>query len=464
MLFESIYSQQPTMEWVTRFHTAPFSKSLCTDETGNLFISGAAMVNTVYRTHFLTIKYNSSGVIQWNRVSEDTSSFSGSSSFAYKNVCDGSGNVYAAGRTSNYIYGSDILIIKYSSNGDSLWSARYNGPGNADDELTDMEIDKFSNIYLTGWSYGTPYNTEPNVDYVTIKYDFSGNRVWALRYNNFAGSTDRPVALSIDSSQNIYVTGYCENSFGGIEYVTIKYNNSGVQQWVAKYNSDYLEATATSITVDKEQNIYVTGHLEYFIMSDDNYITIKYNPDGQVLWQKEFTYYAPGDDIPNEIFVDSLLNVYICGTSIVKYNSDGVFQWADTNTNPRSDYGAIDNKGNFYAIFYSDGIGTPVIKTVKYKTDGIKAWSVKYYKRNDTVSQPSGIIINRNNDIFISGDTYVINTPNTDSIILIKYSQPIGINDPAVIVPGSYLLYQNYPNPFNPTTKIRFALPISPQR
>jgi hypothetical protein len=29
-------------------------------------------------------------------------------------------------------------------------------------------------------------------------------------------------------------------------------------------------------------------------------------------------------------------------------------------------------------------------------------------------------------------------------------------------VPQSYALYQNYPNPFNPTTKIKFAIPLSP--
>jgi hypothetical protein len=36
----------------------------------------------------------------------------------------------------------------------------------------------------------------------------------------------------------------------------------------------------------------------------------------------------------------------------------------------------------------------------------------------------------------------------------------IGIKQPGLIVPGSFLLNQNYPNPFNPSTKIRFSIPL----
>ena len=52
---------------------------------------------------------------------------------------------------------------------------------------------------------------------------------------------------------------------------------------------------------------------------------------------------------------------------------------------------------------------------------------------------------------------------STSQMIYIKLAidDPIGIQPISNNVPSGYQLMQNYPNPFNPTTKIRFALPVS---
>ncbi|MBK6876045.1 MAG: SBBP repeat-containing protein [Ignavibacteria bacterium] len=59
-----------------------------------------------------------------------------------------------------------------------------------------------------------------------------------------------PEAIAIDSSGNVYVTSY---SIGpqSTDYATIKYNSSGQEQWVARYDGlgrrgDY----ARSIAID----------------------------------------------------------------------------------------------------------------------------------------------------------------------------------------------------------------------
>src|SRR5712692_2988975 len=59
-----------------------------------------------------------------------------SSDVARKVVTDNAGNVIVAGYTDNGINGADFLIIKYAGAGAPLWTNRYNGPGNGDDQAS----------------------------------------------------------------------------------------------------------------------------------------------------------------------------------------------------------------------------------------------------------------------------------------------------------------------------------------
>lgn len=94
--------------------------------------------------------------------------------------------------------------------------------------------------------------------------------------NQTRGVLDYAYAIAIDDSGNVYVTGYSYGSGTYNDYATLKYDASGVQQWVAQYDGrgnsgDY----ATTIAVDSSGNVYVTGTTTF---EDDgwHYTTIKY--------------------------------------------------------------------------------------------------------------------------------------------------------------------------------------------
>mgnify|MGYP000560099988 CR=1 FL=1 len=114
----------------------------------------------------------------------------------------------------------DYITIKYNSAGIEQWVARYNGPQNYDDWATALAVDDSGNVYVTGWTYGSG----TYYDYATVKYNSDGVEQWVIRYDGPEDSHDKPIAIAVDGSGNVYVSGNSEGSGSGWSvYSIIKY-------------------------------------------------------------------------------------------------------------------------------------------------------------------------------------------------------------------------------------------------
>jgi uncharacterized delta-60 repeat protein len=231
------------------------------------------------------------------------------------------------------------------------WIDRYDGPNNYDDEATAIAVDSSGNVYVTGFSFDA--NTD--YDYATIKYNSAGQRQWIARYDG-AANTDKATAIAVDLSGNVYVTGMSTTVTGGLDYATIKYNLAGQQQWVAYYDGSgtFDEDVAIGIAVDVSGNVYVTGSSRGSNSGFD-YATIKYNSAGQQQWAARYD--GPiWNDLAAAIAIDASGNVYVAGSSLgdgssvdyatVKYNAAGQQQWVARYDGPASS----DDKANAIAI------------------------------------------------------------------------------------------------------------------
>jgi len=338
---------------------------------------------------------------------------------------DASGDVFVTGSSEGLGGNLDYVTIKYSA-GRQRWVARYNGPGNSADLATAMAVDNLGNVYVTGWSYAAPNSS--GVDYATIKYNSFGEEQWVARYNGPGNLADNATAIAVDGSGNVYVTGNSWGS-GNSDYATVKYNSAGEQQWVARYNggANYGDF-ATAIAVDKSGNVYVTGN-----SGDGNadYVTIKYNSAGEQQWVARYD--GPGHDLDAAyaIAVDASNNVYVTGFSAgagtdldyatIKYDSAGQQQWVARYDGPVSGFDeaaamAIDSSGNVYVTGISLGSDTVIdFVTVKYDSLVQEQWVARYNNGGG-----SAIGLDSSGNVYVTGYS---NDPRTGTdYATIKYN------------------------------------------
>ncbi len=268
---------------------------------------------------------------------------------AHAITIDNSGSIYIIGRSKGSGTGpSDYATIKYHpDSNEPLWVARYNGPANDWDQAYAVAVDSFNNIYVTGSSDGIGTYS----DYTTIKYGPDSNEpLWVARYNGAANSFDSARAIVVDDSDNIYVTGGSIDAGAGWDFVTIKYSpDSNEPVWVAMYNGPANDDDiAIAIASDDSGNTYVTGYSEG-VGTDDDYATIKYDPNGTELWVARYNELGNGPDQPVGIAVDDFGNVYVAGWSVydsTEYEDDYItikytqcIQVGDINCDRDVDFG-----------------------------------------------------------------------------------------------------------------------------
>jgi hypothetical protein len=377
------YDASGVEQWVVRYNGPgngrDDARAIVLDGAGYVYVTGGSTGSGTLRD-YATVKYDTSGVEQWAVRYSGPGSPNNDQDRAQAIAVDGACNVYVTGesRASGGYY--DYATVKYDALGVEQWVARYNGPGNIDDLACALVVDNNCNVYVTGWSYGSGTDR----DYATVKYDALGVEQWVARYNGPGNYRDVANAIAADNAGHIYVTGYSEGSGTNRDYATVKYDSLGVEQWVARCNGPYNgDDAANAIAVDGTCNVYVTGRSEWSGIYGD-YITVKYDSLGVEQWVARHDGPAYSDDVANAIAADNVGNSYVTGSdswsinyATVAYDSAGVEQWVASYT---AGYGpdvanaiVADNEGNIYVTGESFGYGTSNdYATIKYSTTGIR--------------------------------------------------------------------------------------------
>jgi uncharacterized delta-60 repeat protein len=286
--------------WVRKYPSG-WPYAIAVDDSGYVFVAGSG------GNDYMTIKYYPNGDTGWVRGYDGPAN---DYDDAYAMTLDSSGNIYVTGVSRGSGTEEDYATIKYYPNGDTAWVRRYNGSANEDDEAKAIAVDGSGNVFVTGSSYdGNGYN------YVTIKYDPFGDTAWVRMYDGEENEDDEACDIAIDDSGNAYVTGSSYHSETSEDFVTIKYYSNGDTAWLRRYDGPVSSVDyAFAMAVDSSNNIYVTGQ-SYGSGTYGDYATVKYDSSGNELWVARYNGPANVNDESLDIAVDDSNNVYVTGWS-----------------------------------------------------------------------------------------------------------------------------------------------------
>jgi len=301
-----------------------------------------------------------------------------------------------------------------------------------------VAADPWGNVIVTGYIYSDTR------DYCTVKYSSNGDTIWTRTFDS--GDWDEAHGVATDSGGNVIVTGWICTPYSGIyNYCTIKYNPDGNMLWKRIFDWKW-EDFAQDVAVDGEGNVIVTGYSDNNINWD--WCTVKYGPDGDTLWIRRVD--VGIDDWPWGVATDAWDNVIVVGrvhlggvqneAFVMKYNPDGDTLWAKLYYDIGRFYDvATDTSGN--VILVSDGF------TMKCDPEGDTLWTKRSYRAlRGVATDPSGNVI-------VTGPSETIKFKGSSGVEGENYYS----------FPTVFSLAQNYPNPFNPKTQINYTLPRNSQ-
>lgn len=305
--------------------------------------------------------------------------------------------------------GQDVIIIKYSKDGEVTW-AKSIGGSSGDGGYATCAIDREENIYVSGKFYSKKLmidsleliNTKTKGSEVFLaKFSSKGKILWAKSAHGANTFESESQSCSVDKQGNVIISGFFGGPYITFDNDTLKKNKEKSDKiFIAKYSpvgkliwaKNYGGAIATS-RVDGDDNIILAGAFTDTILKignatlynkgkidpnntlfpiKSNILLVKFDPYGKVIWAnsangnssagiRNFCVDKNGSIITTGSFIGDTLIIgnYILTNIeretedifITGYSPEGKVLWAKSAGGSGRNVGrssVTDKKGNIY--------------------------------------------------------------------------------------------------------------------
>jgi hypothetical protein len=428
--------------------------------------------------------------------------------------------------------GSDVYIIKYNSNGIVQWATVIRGNNLSNNDIGfGIAVDATNSVYITGQyrqadlitpltlqdasgngqvnsTITLPATAAGSTDVFLVKYNSNGIVQWATAIRGNGTSSDIGYGIAIDATNSVYITGQYRqadiitpltlqdalltadgsgnwqanslvklpaNVAVFIDVFLVKYNSNGIVQWATAIRGNHITTgdIGYGIAVDSTNSVYITGqYRQADIITPLTLQDALLTADGSGNWQANSLVKLPAN-------IASSTDVFL-----VKYNSNGIVQWATAirgNNTSTGDIGygiAVDATNSVYitgqyrqvdtttALTLQDALLTGDVSgnwqsasgvtllanvsastdvfLVKYNSNGIVQWATAI-RGNSTGSTDTGnaIVIDINNNIYLTGCYLSTNSSVNLLDAIVKTQAPSDYTLPQSSIESYYLVKYN---------------------
>jgi Zn-dependent metalloprotease len=135
--------------------------------------------------------------------------------------------------TGNYVIqtasNNGFGLFKVDNIGNILWQKTYTYSlfSNPSVSIFNILRDNSDNVYLVGYIVNNQLSFPNGVDGLFVKVDLDGNHIYSQYYNSATNIGDIFRSITMDTNQNIYISGYSYVSGGGIDGILSKFSSAG---------------------------------------------------------------------------------------------------------------------------------------------------------------------------------------------------------------------------------------------
>lgn len=385
---------------------------IATDNAGNILITG--ITYTGENATWLTLKYNSSGSLQWYRMVENnlTDSYIEPKDMHINN----DGSIGITGYHGNSQFYQCYYTIVYSDSGETLWSHLYEDEANPqiNSVARGITADPDGNWYVTG----ILNSAEPHMH--TLKYDQAGNIVWE---NTLDTEGSQGLFIENGADDVIYAAG--RHASGWVDDGTIlaSYNYDGTENWIQLTN-DLIDVRPVTFTMDASGNPIISGWGYDAETFDDRLRALRYDSQGNITGEWAYNRVNTGYGGFTEFLQlasDEAGDLYLTFKSFytdlggtfevakVSYEQDA-FVWDLKHTNNGASaiqllttYNDAQNN-TYFTGMYDTIIGIELYRVYvvsKYSSSGSFEWEQNFSGLNDNLANGIQMRVAENGDLVV---------------------------------------------------------------